>query len=163
LIVVANSSVLIALCRIGMLDLLHRKFPEGIFIPKAVWCEVVEGGRGQPGSKEVSSSPWIKVKEVGDRKLVSLLRMELDQGEAEAIVLANEQKADLILLDEKVARRVAKKLGLPVLGTVGVLIWAKKSGLIDSLRERLDVLQREGNFRIASDVYNEALRAVSED
>jgi len=94
--------------------------------------------------------------------LVSLLRMELDQGEAEAIVLANEQKADLILLDEKAARRVAKKLGLPVLGTVGVLIWAKKSGLIDSLRERLDALQREGNFRIASDVYNEALRAVSD-
>ncbi|HEC67457.1 MAG TPA: DUF3368 domain-containing protein, partial [Candidatus Desulfofervidus auxilii] len=46
---------------------------------------------------------------------------------------------------------------------VGILIWAKKSGLIDSLRERLNALQREGNFRIASDVYNEALRAVSED
>ena len=89
--------------------------------------------------------------------------MELDQGEAEAIVLANEQKADLILLDEKAARKVAKKLGLPVLGTVGILKWAKKSGLIDSLREWLDALQREGNFRIASDGYNEALCAVSED
>ena len=92
MIVVANSSVLIALCRIGMLNLLHQKFPEGIFIPEAVRYEVVESGRGQPGSEEVSSSLWIKVKKVKDEKLVSLLRMELDQGEAEAIVLANEQK-----------------------------------------------------------------------
>jgi predicted nucleic acid-binding protein len=91
LIVVANSSVLIALCRIRMLELLHQRFPEGVFIPGAVWREVVEGGKGQPGSKEVSSSPWIKVKEVEDKRLVSLLRMELDQGEAEAIVLASER------------------------------------------------------------------------
>ena len=95
MIVVANSSVLIALCRIGMLNLLHQKFPEGIFIPEAVWHEVVKSGRGQPGSEEVSSSPWIKVKKVKD--------------------------------------------------------------------EKLDALQKEGNFRIAPDVYNKALRAVSED
>ncbi|MBW2091123.1 MAG: DUF3368 domain-containing protein [Deltaproteobacteria bacterium] len=161
--VVANSSVLIALCRIRMLELLHQRYPEGVFIPKAVWREVVEGGKGQPGANEVSSSTWIKVKEVEDRKLVSLLGMELDQGEAEAIVLASEQEADLILLDEKAARRVAKRLGLAVLGTVGVLIYAKRAGFIGSLKEQLDALQEEGNFRIASDVYNEALRVVSED
>jgi len=163
LFVVANSSVLIALCRIRMLELLHQRYPEGVFIPKAVWREVVEGGKGQPGANEVSSSTWIKVKEVEDRKLVSLLGMELDQGEAEAIVLASEQEADLILLDEKAARRVAKRLGLAVLGTVGVLIYAKRAGFIGSLKEQLDALQEEGNFRIASDVYNEALRVVSED
>jgi len=163
LIVVANSSVLIALCRIGMLNLLYQKFTEGIFIPEAVWYEVVESGRGQPGSEEVSSSPWIKVKKVKDEKLISLLRIELDEGEAEAIVLASELKADLVLLDEKAARKVAKRLGLQVLGTIGVLIWAKRAGLIDSLKEQLDALQKEGNFRIALDVYNKALHAVSED
>ena len=128
MIVVANSSVLIALCRIGMLNLLYQKFTEGIFIPEAVWYEVVESGRGQPGSEEVSSSPWIKVKKVKDEKLISLLRIELDEGEAEAIVLASELKADLVLLDEKAARKVAKRLGLQVLGTIGVLIWAKRAG-----------------------------------
>jgi len=162
LIVVANSSVLIALSRIGMLELLHRRFPEGVVIPEAVWGEVVEGGKGQPGAKEVSSSQWIKVGEVVDRKLVSLLRMELDQGEAEAIVLAKELGADLVLLDEKAARILAKRLELPVLGTVGILVWAKRAGLIGSLKEQLDILQKEGRFRISLDVYDEALRAGGE-
>ena len=67
------------------------------------------------------------------------------------------------MLDEKAARKVAKRLGLQVLGTIGVLIWAKREGLIDSLKEQLDALQKEGNFRIALDVYNKALHAVSED
>jgi predicted nucleic acid-binding protein len=53
--------------------------------------------------------------------------MELDEGEAEAIALCREQQAELVLLDEKDARRVVRRLGLAVLGTVGVLIWAKRA------------------------------------
>lgn len=160
--VVANSSVLIAFSRIKQLDLLHCRFPEGIFIPEAVWREVVEGGKGKPGAREVSLASWIKVGRAEDERLVSLLRMELDEGEAEAIVLAYELGAELILLDEKAARRVARKLGLSVLGTVGILIWAKKAGWVSSLKECLDILQKEGKFRISSHVYNEALRSVGE-
>jgi len=159
---VANSSVLIALSMIGRLELLSRRFPEGILIPQSVWQEVVEKGKGQPGAAEVASASWIRIEEVKDENLASLFLTELDKGEAEAIVLCREQHAEAVLLDEKDARRVARRLGLPVLGTVGVLIWAKRAGLVANLQEQLDALQTQGKFRLSQSVYERALRAASE-
>ena len=159
---VANSSVFIALSGIGQIELLFQRFPEGILIPQAVWHEVVEAGRGQPGSEEVAAASWITVCEVKDEALVSLLSMELDKGEAEAIALCYEQQAEIVLLDEKDARRVARRLGLSVLGTVGILIWAKRAGLIASLREQLDALGTHGDFWLSQAVREKALHAVGE-
>ena len=68
--VVANSSVLIALSTVGKLDLVVRRFPEGILIPQAVWQEVVEAGKGQSGAAEVASAEWIAVCEVKDKSQV---------------------------------------------------------------------------------------------
>jgi predicted nucleic acid-binding protein len=82
---VANCSVLISLSTIGQLDLLKKKFPQGVLVPRAVWNEVVTTGEGQPGAKEVVSATWITVQEVADRALVSLLFGDLDAGEAEAM------------------------------------------------------------------------------
>lgn len=159
---VANSSVFIALSEIGQVELLLQRFPGGILIPQAVWHEVVEAGRGQPGSTEVESASWITVCEVEDKALVSLLSMELDKGEAEAIALCCEQQAEMVLLDEKDARRAARRLGLSVLGTVGLLIWAKRMGLVASLREQLDALQIQGDFWLSQAVREKALYAVGE-
>lgn len=159
---VANSSVLIALSIVGQFELLSRRFPEGILIPKAVWQEVIETGKGQPGTEEIASASWVVVREVRDKALVSLLRGELDEGEAEAIALAREEQIPLVLLDEKDARRVARRLNLQVLGTVGLLIWGKRVGVIASLREQLDTLQTLGKFRLSQTIYDEALRVVGE-
>jgi len=158
----ANSSVLIALSTIGQLVLLPRRFPEGVLISQAVWREVVETGKGQPGSAEVASASWVIVHEVKDRGLVSLLCAELDEGEAETIALAREEHVPVVLLDEKDARQVARRLNLQVLGTVGLLIWAKRAGVIGSLREQLDALRTLGRFHLGQFVYEEALRAVGE-
>jgi predicted nucleic acid-binding protein len=84
--------------------------------------EVVIEGKGQPGSQEVQSSKWIRVQEVNDQSFVRLLEIELDRGESEAIALACELKADLVLLDEKDARLRGKRVGLRILGTIGILI-----------------------------------------
>lgn len=159
---VANSSVLIALSTIQQLECVAHRFPQGILIPPAVWNEVVEAGKEQPGAAEVASASWITVLKVENEDFVSLLKMELDKGEAEAIALCREQQADVVLLDEKDARRVARRLGLTVLGTVGILIWAKRIGLITNLREQLDVLQTRGKFRLSQSVYEGALRTVGE-
>jgi len=145
---VTNSSVLIALSTIGQLSLLHQRFPEGLLLPQAVW-------------REVASALWLTRRAITNDALVTLLRMELDEGEAEAIALYLEEPVEAILLDEKNARKVARRMGLPVLGTLGVLIWAKKNGLIPSLREQLDAL-RLGKFRLSQLVYQEALNKVGE-
>lgn len=66
------------------------------------------------------------------------------------------------MLDERDARHTAQKLGLPVLGTVGVLIWAKRAGLIPTLRGQLEVLENKGGFRLCQAVVQMALAAVGE-
>ena len=111
---------------------------------------------------EIASASWITVGEVKDKGLVSLLRAELDEGEAEAIALGHERQTEVVMLDEKDARRAARRLGLVVLGTVGLLVWAKRAGLIGSLGEQLSALQAQGKFRLSRMVYQEALRAVGE-
>lgn len=166
---VTNSSILIALSTIGQLQLLSQRFPDGVLMPRAVQREVVETGAGQPGAIEVASVSWLVVQETNNKSLVSALRMELDEGEAEAIMLrtanANalfcELPSEALLLDEKNARRIAKQMGLPVLGAVGILIWAKQSGLISTLKEQLDALKTQG-FHLGQPVYQEALRKVGE-
>ena len=117
--VVSNSSPIIHLARINRLYLLQRLFKE-IIISKAVYREVVVEGRGKPGSKEVEKAKWIKVKDIRDTKMKQVLTLLLDEGEAEAIILALEINADLILLDEREARIIAKKLHLNVTGTLGM-------------------------------------------
>lgn len=162
MIIVSNASVLIGLSSIGKLALLSERFTQGVLIPEAVRREVVDQGEGRPGAKEISKSKWIGVQKVRDRRIVDLLRTELDEGEAESIVLAHEVGARIILLDERDARRTAKRMNLKVLGTVGVLIWAKKAGKLVNLRENLDALRDFGGFRLSQTIYERALGEVGE-
>lgn len=102
---VSNTSVLISLSSIGQLSLLHDRFPDRVLVPPAVWKEVVQRGEGRPGAHEVAGVNWITVCNVRSREIVQLLEMELDEGEAEAVVLAHEIGAEVVLLDERDARR----------------------------------------------------------
>jgi predicted nucleic acid-binding protein len=122
----------------------------------------VEQGGERPGAREVAKAKWITVRDVTAQEIVQLLEMELEEGEAEAIALAHEIGARVVLLDERDARRAAKQLGLRVLGTVGILIWARRAGEIASLREALDELQARAKFRISRSLYERALREVGE-
>ncbi len=120
MIVVADSSVLIGLSSIGCLSLLRDRFPKGILIPKAVWTEVVEQGGERIGAHQVASADWISTHDIMNHDMAKLLAREIDEGEAQAIVLAHELEANIVLLDEREGRRMAKQLGLNVLGTIGV-------------------------------------------
>ncbi len=159
---VTNSSVLIALSSIGQLELINQRFPDGVLLPKAVWKEVVETGVGRPGAEQVAKTSWLTIRLVTNTILVASLRLELDEGESEAIALFLEEPVQAILIDEKSARKVAKRLNLPTLGTVGILIWAKQQGLISSLKKQLDILQTVGQFHLSYSVYQEALKKVGE-
>ncbi len=159
-VAVSDSGPLIHLSQIRRLYLL-REFFEEILIPPAVYCEVVVEGRGKPGSREVGEAPWIRVVEIRDKRLKNILLLALDEGEAEAIVLALEANAELVLLDDREARLQAKRLGLRVTGTLGILLRAKRLGLIESLKEELGKL-KEAGFRISRDLEEEILMKAGE-
>lgn len=161
--VISNASVLIGLSSIGMLSLLRERFPEAILVPEAVWREVVDEGAERPGARELSTANWIKIQKINDKRMVRLLRAELDEGEAEAIALAHEVSADVVLLDERDARRAAMRMGLKVLGTVGVLLWGKQMGKFVSLREQLDALRFQGKFRISQRLYDRVVQEAGEE
>jgi len=99
--------------------------------------------------------------EIRDERLKRVLQLQLDEGEAETIVLALEVNADLVLLDDREACLKAKRLGLRVTGTLGILLRAKKLGLVQSLREELNKLKETG-FRISKSLEKEILKAADE-
>jgi predicted nucleic acid-binding protein len=149
-LVVSNSGPLITLATIGRLDLLKSLFVR-IAVPQAVYEEVVIQGQGEPGSKEVAEAEWIHTVPVQDRLAVNLLQESLDMGESEAIVLGQELNARYILLDDALARRKADLIGLSVVGTLGVLLMARKAGLVPAVKPILDDLMQT-DFRMSERV-----------
>ncbi len=155
--VVSDASPLINLAAIRQLDLLRRLYRR-ITVPTAVWDEVVGQGAGKPGAREVEEAQWIRPKAVRNRGSVELLLGELNLGEAEAIVLAQEVGADLLLLDEVRARRAAQRLEVAFIGLVGVLIEAAARGLVADLAGTLAALRDQAGFWLSDEVIAEALR-----
>lgn len=151
MIVVADASPLIAMARIERLDLLRSVFGE-LLVPDAVWREIVGDGGDKAGAADVAGANWIQRRAVEDSSLVNLLRHDLGAGEAEAIVLAREVKADFVLMDERLGRSVAHTLGLKVVGLVGVLIEARARGLIIEANEIMDQLHRRAGFWISEEL-----------
>ena len=131
MLVVSDSSPLIALARLSHLELLHTLYDE-ISIPQAVYDEVVQAGEDRQGATAVAEAAWINVQTVQDIIAVNLLRDQLDQGESEAIVLALETEAQLLLIDEARGRRIAQSKGITHIGTVGIIVLAKRKNLIQS-------------------------------
>ena len=114
--------------------------------------------------KAIVSLNWIQVQQAANLELVTCLRNEynLDIGEAEAIALALELKADELLIDERLGRREAVRLGLSITGVLGVLLIAKNRGLISKVQPIIDALILQANFRISRQLYEEVLRTANE-
>lgn len=113
--------------------------------------------------EEARQAGWIEVVSSEDKSLLRLLRRDLDEGEAEVIALAVNQQADLVLLDESAARRIAELYGLVKTGVVGVLMRAKREGRVQSLQAELDKLRYQAGFWIEEGLYYQALHAVGEE
>ena len=161
MIVVSNTTPLIGLAVIQRFELLRQLFGE-VYIAQAVYDEAVVTGREEGGAKrEVSSASWILVKEVTDKLAVEVLLDELDLGEAETIVLARELKADWVLMDEKKGRRKLTQLGVPKIGTAGLLLKAKQAGMLSIIRPELEWLHQQG-FSISGAVVEAVLRQAGE-
>jgi predicted nucleic acid-binding protein len=134
--IVSNSSPLISLASINKLNLLAELFGE-VMIPEKVYEEVALSGNDRYGS-EIKGFSWIKVIKVEDCALKNYLLQTLDEGEAEVILLAIAEKADLVIIDERMGRKHAEILNLNIVGTLGILRQAKIKGIIPEIRSLID-------------------------
>lgn len=161
MIVVSNTSPITNLAAVGQLPILQQLY-EKILIPEAVYIELTSGDGAQPGELEVRTLQWIENRSVTDQILVVALQMELDPGEAAAIALAVELKANLLLLDERRGRAVASRLGLRFIGILGALIEAKHQGCIVAVKPILDDLVKKTGFWVSQQLYTRVLQTAGE-
>jgi uncharacterized protein len=152
-IVVSNASPLISLGAVGRLELVHQLFGE-ISIPQGVLDEV--------RSVDLRTEDWVLIRNLEGDFLRRALEAELDQGESEAIALAVELQADLLLMDERRGRQVASRLGLKVLGTLGILVEAKQRDLLSAVTPILHDLQARAGFRVSPALYQQVLKELGE-
>ncbi|MEW6095355.1 MAG: DUF3368 domain-containing protein [bacterium] len=159
--IVANSTPLINFATIHRLDIIEQLFGK-IVIPKAVEMELVEKGERYPTAKELQDATFIEIMEIQNITLYNLLKLNLDEGEAESITLALEQKAELLLLDELAGRAIAQFHNIPFIGSIGCLVKAKSIGIIPKIKPLLDAMCTEARFWIDNDLYQSILNDNNE-
>jgi len=156
--VVVNTAPIISLSLVNHLGLL-RDLYQRVMIPPAVWDETLRGG-SRAGVAELRKADWIHTVTLQDPGRADLLS-DLDRGEAEVLALAQESRANLVIIDERLARRHAKRLGIPLTGTVGVLLRAKDRGLISEIKPLIEQVQR-GGIRLGKSLVEGALKLAGE-
>ncbi len=159
-VVVSDTSPIRALSHLGHLGLLSNLYDE-VFIPPAVLFEL-ETPKSKLAPINMQGIPFLHVQSPRNRTVVDDLKTILDAGEAEAIALALEIGADALLIDETAGRAAARRRGLAVTGVLGVLIDAKKEGLVGAVAPFLDRLQAELDFFISAELRAETLRRAGE-
>jgi hypothetical protein len=156
MIVVSDTTPLISLLKINHLELLKELYGT-VIIPQAVFSELTSNKEFQSEAEIISGAHFIECKEISDTTALNILQRVtlLDLGESEAIILAQELKADVLLMDENKGRKVAKQLGIPLSGALGVLINSFDIGLltVTQVKECLEELQRAGR-RISGELIN---------
>jgi hypothetical protein len=133
-----------------------------VLLPSAVFEELMASRQDLPPAIDLAAEPWLIVASANARARVQELLEYLDPGEAEAIVLAVERRADLLLMDERRGRRTATAAGLRVTGLLGVVAEAKRAGLIDLGKPVIDELVEIARFWIGPDLYAEVLAELGE-
>jgi uncharacterized protein len=157
--IISDAGPIVSFARADRLDLLRQVVGE-IIVPDAVVEDIVDRGKGKPGAEEVRQGGWIKRAQVTDRTLVDQLAGGLDPGEREALALAKETGAAL-LVDEREARKEALRLGIFHFGSLKIIKEAKDRRIIPEAKPVLDDLIASGTY-LSDILYKEFLREVGE-
>lgn len=160
MIIVSNTTPLSELAKIDRLDLLQTLFTK-ILIPPAVYTELTTGNH--PATTAIPAATWIETRVVHQAERIEQLLQTpgLDRGECAAITLAQELNADRLLMDERAGRRLAQQLGLPVIGTIGILLLAKQLGILNEIAPLLNDLIDQGKW-MSSTFYRQVLQMADE-
>ncbi len=152
---------MIALCHVGQLDVLKKIYGE-ILIPQAVYRELSEKKESICKKQVDDSLDWIHVEKIENQMTKNMFKTQLHDGEVEVMILAKEKNADIVIIDDANAKKHAKYLKLPVTGTIGVLIRAKKQGYI---RELKPIIQEmiDKNIYISEKLMRLCLKQVNEE
>ncbi len=162
MLIVSDTTPIISLIKIGILELLKSMYGE-IILPEAVYNELISNPLMSREAEIIKKSTFLKVTKVENEFAVKLLQKQLNlgTGESEAIVLADTMKAGLLLIDEKKARGIAESMGINITGTLGILLDAKRQNRIKKLKPLLDGLIGN-NIRISKKLYNDVLELANE-
>lgn len=161
--IIADAGPLIGLARIGLLSLLQGLYGT-VVIPATVFVELrtVEDRPGSRALRKALEEGWLKPEEIRPTEELKILLLLLGRGEAEAILLAEQRPCRFLLLDEKRGRTMARRRGIRVVGTGGVLLAAKQRGLLNSVSLVLDQLAGAG-YRLSVELRAEILRRAGEE
>ena len=160
-IVISDTSCLCYLARLGCPQVLERLFMR-VILPPAVAAELMAGVIAHPEIEGVLQADWLEVRTLEHLPLPEDFPIKLDEGEAEAIRLAEELRADHILMDEMKGRAVASDMGFSVIGLLGVLLKARKQGFVGPLKPMLSRLTDELGFRVHPSLVNSLLKSAGE-
>jgi len=148
-VIISDTSCLIALSRIGRIDILQKVFSI-VYTTEIVAKEFEE-----------ILPDWVAVKNFNDYAQFEHLKLILDAGEASAIALALETANSILVIDEKKGRKVAADMNVTIIGTLKVLLIAKNKGVIDSVKSLIEELQIH-SFRFNKAIVDEVLRLAGE-
>ena len=155
MIVISDTTPIISLMKVDRLDLLQQLF-DVVYIPMAVYRELTENEAYPREAKRVQECDFLCVEKVENEKSVAILRnlTGLDAGESEAIILADEKQSDVLLMDENKGRQVAKKMGIAITGTIGILMQAFDEKMLTraDVEECIEHLKESG-IRISEKLY----------
>ena len=155
---VVNSTPIISLHDIGLLDVLSKMYNK-VYIPYGVYEEVCIDG---DICKDVLLSFHnFSIKHIANENAKRYFKTALHKGEVEVMLLADEMKADVCIIDDKLAREYAKYLGLKLTGTLGVLVKAKERGFIDSVVTYMDSMIRNEIY-ISKNLYEQIKKLANE-
>jgi predicted nucleic acid-binding protein len=162
-IVISDTSAITNLAAIQHLHLLPHLYSQ-VTVPEAVYRELADIDPPVPGTLEAQSADWLQVRPVTNFTVVARLRNEgrLDPGESEAIALAMELNADLLLIDERRGRAEADQLGLRIIGLLGILVEAKRRNLIAAVKPLIDAMIATSEFRVSPVLYKQILEMADE-
>lgn len=147
--IISDTSCFILLTNIGELNLLHTLYDQIVTTIDIA----IEYGEPLP--------EWVEIRQVRDKSKQQILELQIDKGESSAIALALEIPGSLIILDDYKARKIAQQLNIAFTGTIGVIIKAKLSGAIPSIKPLLAKI-KSTNFRLSADIERQALEAANE-
>ena len=159
--VVVSTTPLIALSHVGKLSILRELYGE-IIIPEAVYKELSVKAESICKPEVDSSLSWIRVENIQNQMAKAMYKTQLHDGEVEVMILSKEIGADVVIIDDANAKKHAKYLGLPVTGTLGVLIRAKQEGYVEELKPVLYQMIEHGIY-ISNSLVELCLKQVGEN